>query len=71
MEQTGIYYTKMSNWTFSRKYEANNMKVTKTINSNDIVTIMVCNAASGGKVPLVMVGKSKDPDCFYLCYNGT
>ena len=35
--------------------------------SKDKVTLMVCTAASGAKLPLFMVGKSKTPECLGTC----
>ena len=38
--------------------------------SKDRVTIMVCTDTVEGKVPLTMVGKSKDTCCLSLSENG-
>ena len=39
----------------------------KQMKSKERITLMVCTAASGEKVPLAMVGKAKKPECFKLC----
>ena len=69
MDQIGLYYTKLPTRMFSIKDKINNTKGTKQMKPKDIVKAMVFTAASGGKVPLAMVGKPNEPRC-YLCDNG-
>eukprot|EP00978_Attheya_sp_CCMP212_P027512 scaffold92146_cov56-Attheya_sp.AAC.1 len=37
--------------------------------SKDRVTLMICTAADGTKVPLSIIGKAKKTECFRLCEN--
>jgi hypothetical protein len=39
----------------------------KQMKSKDHITLMVAISAVGAKIPLFMVGKSKQPICFKLC----
>ena len=57
MDQTVLYYTKLTNRKFSNKKNANNMKYTKQNNSKERVTIRFFTCASGDKFPLSMFGK--------------
>jgi len=63
-EQTGFYYTKLPNRVYVSKANRNDTKGCKQMKSKDRITVMVCIAASGSKVPLAVVGRSKQPAAF-------
>ncbi|MGH7954412.1 MAG: hypothetical protein ACREOZ_00470, partial [Gloeomargaritales cyanobacterium] len=65
-DQTGLYYNKMPNRIYIDKDQKKNFRGVKLMKSKDRVTLMVCTAASGDKIPLFMAGKSAHPACFKL-----
>ena len=65
-DQTGLFYNKLPNKVFVSMENAKDFRGCKAMRSKDRVTIMLCTAADGSKVPLSIVGKSKNPHCFRL-----
>jgi len=65
-DQTGLFYNKLPNRIYIEK-DDDNYRGVKQMKSKDRVTLMVATSASGKKIPLYMVGKSKKPECFRLC----
>jgi hypothetical protein len=65
-DQTGLFYNKFPNRLYIDK-DQQDYRGIKQMKSKDRVTLMVATSASGKKVPLFMVGKSKNPECFKLC----
>ena len=65
-DQTGLFFNKLPNRVFVKKENASSVRGCKLMRSKDRVTIMVCTAADGSKVPLCLVGKSQHPHCFRL-----
>ena len=65
-DQTGLFYNKLPNKVFVSMENAKDFHGCKAMRSKDRVTIMLCTAADGSKVPLSIVGKSKNPHCFKL-----
>jgi hypothetical protein len=65
-DQTGLFYNKLPNRLYIDK-DQQDYRGVKQMKSKDRVTLMVASSASGKKVPLFMVGKSKNPECFKLC----
>lgn len=71
-DQTGLFYRKFPN----RMYVSNNsnhdkkdsreQRGTKAMKDKDRITVMVATSATGTKLPLAFVGKSKTPKCFAL-----
>jgi hypothetical protein len=60
-KQTGLYYTKLQNHVYISKANWNHTKGCKLMKSKDCITVMLCTAASGLKVPLAVIRKSKQP----------
>lgn len=69
-DQTGLFYQKMPNRLYVEASKKKSYAGTKQMKDKTRVTLMVCTAADGTKVPLAMIGKSKTPVCFTLCENG-
>ncbi|MGH7954791.1 MAG: hypothetical protein ACREOZ_02400 [Gloeomargaritales cyanobacterium] len=70
-DQTGLYYNKLPNRIYINKEQKNDFRGVKQMKSKDRVTLMVCTAANGEKLPLLMIGHSANPICFkYQCENG-
>ena len=65
-DQTGLFFNKLPTRVFVKKENASSVRGCKSMRSKDRVTIMVCTAADGSKVPLCLVGKSQHPHCFRL-----
>jgi hypothetical protein len=63
-DQSGLYYNKLPNRIYVTKAERSSYAGVKQMKSKDRVTIMVCIAADGSKIPLSIIGKSKTPECF-------
>ena len=57
-DQTGLFYQKLPNSTY--------VKGCKQMTDKSRLTLMVCTAADGKKMPLAIVGKPKRPKCFEL-----
>lgn len=61
-DETGFYWKMLPTITFIAEYEkqADGFKISK-----ERVTVMICANADGShKVPLFVIGKSKNPRCF-------
>ena len=68
-DQTGLFFNKLPNRMYIN-CEAKDYRGVKQMKSKDRVTLMVASSAAGAKIPLFMVGKSKQPECFRLCAGG-
>ena len=66
-DQTGLFYQKLPNTLYVDKDTKKKPGGSKQMKSKERITLMVCTAASGDKVPLAMVGKAKKPECFKMC----
>jgi hypothetical protein len=64
-DQTGLFFNKLPNCMYINCEDKNYRRV-KQMKSKDRVTLMVASSAAGAKIPLFMVGKSKQPECFRL-----
>ena len=53
-DQTGLYYQKLPNALYVRKDEKKKARGTKQMKDTTRVTLMVCTAANGDKIPLAM-----------------
>ena len=58
-DQTGLLYNQLSGRTFVEIKNAEKARVYKQMESKERITVMVCIAADGSKVPLLIIGKSK------------
>lgn len=65
-DQTGLYYQKLPNRIYCNKDLRNSIRGVKQMKDKNRITIMVCTAASGKKMPLLVVGSAKTPNCFAL-----
>ena len=65
-DQTGLFYQKMPTRIYVSEENKKSYAGTKQMKDKTRVTLMVCTAADGTKVPLAMIGKSKRPKCFRL-----
>lgn len=63
-DQTGLFYNKMPNRIYVTKADRKNFAGVKQMKAKDRLTVMVCTAADGSKVPLSIIGKPKVPECF-------
>jgi hypothetical protein len=68
-DQTGLFFNKLPNRMYVSK-DASGYRGVKQMKSKDRVTLMVATSAVGAKIPLFMVGKSKQPECFKLYPGG-
>ena len=69
-DQTGMFYQKLPNSIYVQKKNKKNFKGTKQMTDKTRVTLMICTAADGFKVPIALIGKSKKPTCFELIQPG-
>jgi hypothetical protein len=65
-DQTGLLFQKLPNCTYLHKDKKKDAKGTKGMADKSRITLMVCTAASGDRVPMAVVGKFKRPACFSL-----
>jgi hypothetical protein len=65
-DQTGLFFNKLPNRIYVDK-ASNDYDGVKQMKSKDQLTLMVAISAGGEKIPLLMVGKAKSPECFRLC----
>lgn len=65
-DQTGLFYRKLPNRMFLKKEAAKTARGCKQMKSKERLTLMVCTAANGDKIPLSLVGKTAEPRCFRL-----
>jgi hypothetical protein len=63
-DQTGLFYQKLPNRIYIDSESKNDFKGAKQMKDKTRVTVMVCTASNGDKVPLAIIGKSKKPLCF-------
>ena len=63
-DQTGLFYNKLPNRMYVKKTEECTHRGVKAMKDKARITLMVCTSASGAKVPLFVVDKSKNPMCF-------
>ena len=64
VDQTGLYFQKLPNWMYVDKDTKHKQLDVKQMKDKTRVILMVCTVIDGTKVPLVILGKSKDPMCF-------
>ena len=65
-DQTGLFYRQLPNRMFVDEDKVKSTRGVKQMKDKDRVTLMMCIAANGEKLPLAMVGKSKLPACFRM-----
>ena len=65
-DQTGLFYQKVPNSLYVRKGEGKSLKGKKQMKDKTCLTVMFKTAADGWRVPLAVIGKSKQPRCFNL-----
>jgi Tc5 transposase DNA-binding domain/DDE superfamily endonuclease len=70
-DQTGLFYQKLPNRIYVEKSQKTGFAGAKQMKDKTRITLMVCTAADGSKVPLSIVGKPMKPQCFRLCENET
>ena len=64
MDETGLNFHLLPRQTYVHRSE-NNVRGTKSMKSKDRVTLYIATNATGSqKVPLSMIGGSKNPRCF-------
>jgi DDE superfamily endonuclease/Tc5 transposase DNA-binding domain len=68
-DQTGLFYQKLPNRIYIDKANKKDYAGAKQMKDKTRITLMVCTAADGSKVPLSVVGRSKNPVCFRACEN--
>jgi hypothetical protein len=69
-DQTGLYYQKLPNRIYVDAAKKDDYSGVKQMKDKTRITIMVCTASDGTKVPLSVVGKPKKPVCFRLSDDG-
>jgi hypothetical protein len=69
-DQTGLYYQKLPNRMYVDADKKKNYSGVKQMKDKTRITIMVCTASDGTKVPLSVIGKPKKPVCFHLADGG-
>jgi DDE superfamily endonuclease len=68
-DQTGLFFQKLPNRIYVNKSIKDDYAGAKQMKDKNRITLMVCTAADGTKVPLSIIGKAKKPVCFRLCEN--
>ena len=68
-DQTGLFFQKLPNSLYVHKDNKKKYTGTKKMKDKARITLMVCTAADGSKLPLALVGKPKKPRCFNLLSN--
>ena len=63
-DQTGLYHQNLPNTLYVKKEAKKETRGCKQMKDKTRMTLMVFTVASGKKVPLAVVGKSKAPKCF-------
>ena len=63
-DQTGLFYNKLPNRMYNKKTKESTYRGVMAMKDKAQITVMVCTSASGGKVPLFVVGHSQNPKCF-------
>ena len=64
--QNGLYYQNLPNRVYINEANKKGYYGVKLIKYKTRITFMVGTSASGKKVPLAVVGKPKNPECFKL-----
>ena len=65
-DQTGLYHQKLPSWIYIDKANKKDLASVKRMKDKTHVTLMVCTAADGMKVPLYPIGKPEKSECFQL-----
>ena len=65
-DQSGLLFNKLPSHVFVKKESAKTARGCKRMKSKDRITMMIAIAANGDKLPLAVVGKTKNPRCFKL-----
>ena len=65
-DQSGLFYQKLPNSLCVDKDREKEFAGTKVMKEKTRITIMVCTAANGDKLPLAIIGKPKMPHCLKL-----
>ena len=60
----GLFHNKLPSRTFEKILNAKEARKVKQMISKEIVTIIIVTSAYGRKLPLSMIGKSKNPYMF-------
>lgn len=64
-DETGLFFKCLPNRSYVDNESAKDARGTKAMKAKDRVTLYVCTNATGtDKVPLSIIGKSKEPRCF-------
>ena len=63
-DQTGLFYQKLPNRLYIEKEKKKQYAGAKQMKDKTRVTLMVGTAADGRKMPMAMIGTSKQPVCF-------
>ena len=68
MDETGLFFKMLPRTTYlSSKEDCATTRGTKGMRSKDRLTVLVCSNADGSlKVPLAIIGNSKNPRCFRM-----
>ena len=65
MDETGLFFKCLPNRSYVKKEDSKDARGTKLMKAKDRVTVYVCTNATGtDKMPLSIIGKSKNPRCF-------
>jgi len=63
-DQTGLYYQKLPNTMYVDIEAKKEARGCKQMKDKTRITLMICTAANGDKLPIAVVGKSACPKCF-------
>jgi hypothetical protein len=69
-DQTGLFCQKLPNRICVDKADKKDHAGVKQMKDKTRITIMVCTASNGRKVPLSVIGEPKKPVCFSLLLGG-
>ena len=61
-DQTGLYYQNLPNCVYGDEANKNYYAGVKQMKDTARIALMVGTSSSGGKVPLAVVGKPKNPE---------
>ena len=65
MDETGLFFKVLPNLSYVKQEDVKTVRGTKLMKAKDRVTLYVTTNATGtDKVPLSLIGKSKNPRCF-------
>jgi hypothetical protein len=65
-DQAGLCYQRFPQTTIWIQHRKNKIKGNKGMKDKDCITFILCTSATGSKVPMAFVGKSKNPRCFKM-----